>query len=225
MKVMFSGVGITDGRGKINGSVASKNRAGAYVRVKVSGVNPQTTFQMAIRNLLTTLSQAWRSLTEAQRSAWNAAVGDYARTDVFGNLRNPTGKNLYTRLNSNLDSIGVAAISSPPAPAGGGEAVVGAIVMTNGGAKTVAHNVTAATHALQVWATPPVSAGKSFLKGQYRLLQVIAPAGASPTDISTAYEARFGEPAVGSKVGIRLVSINDTTGENGTPSEGTTIAV
>lgn len=225
MKLNWSGFGAVDGRGKIGGHVASKNRGGAYARVKVTPSNPQTSFQLAARNLLTSLSQGWRSLTQVQRDSWDAAVGSFAKTDVFGNLRNPTGKNLYGALNANLSNIGQAAITDAPLPAGGGEVVAGTAVITNGGAKTIAHTDDTAGHTVQVWATPGVSPGKKFLKNDYRLVTTFAGGAASPANIATAYEARFGEPAVGTRVGIRLVSVNNTTGEAGTPSESTTIVV
>lgn len=225
MKVKWSGIGAVEGRGKLNGSVASRNRAGSYFRVKVSGVNPQTSFQQAARNLLTSFSQGWRSLTQAQRDAWDAAVSDFARTDIFGDLRNPTGKNLYSRLNVNLANAGQTAITDPPLPAGGGQVVAGAVVMTNGGAKTVAHTEDTAGHTVLVFATPGVSPGKSFLKNDYRLISTFTGGAASPADIAAAYQARFGEPTVGTKVGVRLVSVNDTTGETSVPSESQTIVV
>lgn len=225
MKAKWSGMGMVDGRGKINGTVGSKNRSGAYLRVKVSGVNPQTSYQLAARNLLTSFSQGWRLLTQSQRSAWNASVGDYARTDVFGDLRNPTGKNLYSRLNINTSSVGGATLSNPPTPAGVEAITAGALVITNGGAKTIAHNVTTGDTAIQIWATPGLSPGKSFLNGDYRLISTVTAGGASPANIATAYANRFGQPAVGTKVGVRLVGINEVTGESGIPSEVTTITV
>lgn len=99
------------------------------------------------------------------------------------------------------------------------------MVITNGGAKTIAHTGSGAGFSVQVWATPGVSPGKSFLKNEYRLITSFAGPGASPEDIATAYEARFGEPAVGTKVGVRLVSVNETTGEASVPSESQTIVV
>jgi hypothetical protein len=225
MKLKWSGFGATDGRGKIGGHVASKNRSGAYARTKVTPTNPQTSFQLGARNLLSTLSQGWRALTQAQRDAWDVAVADFARTDIFGDLRNPTGKNLYARLNINLVNSGEAQITSPPLPAGGGQVIAGTVVMTNGGAKTVAHTGDTAGHVIQVWATPGVSAGKKFLKNDYRLIDNFVGGTASPHDFATAYESRFGEPAVGTRVGVRLVSVNDATGENGVASESTTITV
>lgn len=223
MKGKWSGFGLTDGRGKLNGHVASKNRSGAYVRTKVTPTNPQTSFQLAARNLLTSLSQGWRSLTQAARDAWDAAVADFAKTDVFGDLRNPTGKNLYTRLNINLQNVGQPTISDPPLPAGAGNVIIGTITVTNGGAKTVAYTEATDGHKIQVWATPGVSPGKKFLKNDFRLIDTFDGAAASPFDMATAYEARFGEPAVGTRVGVQLVSVNENTGEMGVPSRGTVL--
>jgi hypothetical protein len=224
MKAKF-GMIVVDGRGKLGGHVLSKNRGGAYARTKVTPVNPQTSFQLAARNLLASLSQGWRSLTQAQRDAWNAAVQSFQKTDVFGDLRTPTGKNLYLALSANLDTVGQAPLTDPPVPRGAEGIVAGALVMTNGGAKTIAHNVTAADMPVQVWATPGVSAGKEFLKNDYRLISTLAGAATSPSDISTAYEARFGEPPIGTRVGVKLVAVNDGTGERSSPSEATTITV
>lgn len=225
MKLKWSGFGAVDGRGKINGHVASKNRAGAYARTKVTPVNPQTTFQLAARALLTAFSQAWKALTQAQRDGWDAAVGNFAKTDVFGDLRNPTGKNLYTSLNANLSNAGQAAITAAPLPSGAGAVTAGALVMTNGGAKTIAHTDDTAGHTVLVWATPGVSPGKKFVKGDYRLISTFPGGAASPANIATAYQARFGEPAVGTRVSVKLESVNDTTGEKSVPSESTTITV
>lgn len=225
MKLKWSGFGATDGRGKINGHVASKNRAGAYARTKVTPVNPQTSFQLTARNTLTTFSQGWRALTQAQRDAWDAAVPDFARTDIFGDLRNPTGKNLYTRLNTNLQNIGATLITDPPLPSGAGSVVAGTLIITNGGAKSIAHTGDTVGYTIQVWATPGMSPGKSFFKNDYRLLTTFVGGAASPAVITTAYNARFGQPAIGTKVAVKLVSVNDSTGEVSVPSESTTLTV
>lgn len=225
MKIQFSGLGVTDGRGKIGGHVASKNRSGPYARVKVTPVNPQTAYQQAARNLLTSYSQGWRALTQAQRDAWDAAVGDFAKSDIFGNQRNPTGKNLYTALNANLSNIGQSPITDPPLPSGAGQVFAGPLVITNGGAKSIAHVLDTAGHTVQVWATQGVSPGKKFVKNDYRLITTFVGGAASPAVITTAYNNRFGQPAVGTRVSVMLVSVNDTTGEVSVGSEATTITV
>lgn len=222
MKAKF-GMIVVDGRGKLGGHVLSKNRSGAYARTKVTPVNPQTSYQQAARNRLTTFSQGWRALTSAQILAWNAAVGAFSKSNIFGDLVNPTGKNLYTRLNINLDNIGQAPITDPPLPSGAGEVVAGAVIVTNGGVKSVAHSGTTAGHTIQVWATQGVSAGKTFVKGEFRLIGTFAGGAASPFVATTAYNAKFGQPPVGTNVSFQLVSVNDATGEAGVPSRGTAL--
>lgn len=226
MKVKWSGIAVVEGRGKINGSVASKNRAGAYFRTKVTPVNPRTTAQLTARGLLTTLSQTWRSLTQAQRDAWNAAVSDFSSTDVFGDLRNPTGKNLFTKLNINLLNAGQSTISAPPLPA----EISGAIPLSltiSVGTPTydLAHDPGAAGITMLVFATSGLSAGVSFVKSEFRLIGTFAADNISPENIETAYLAKFGAPAVGTKVFVQIVPINNTTGQAGSRAQVSTIVL
>lgn len=227
MKAKFGAI-VVAGSGKIGGHVASRNRAGAYFRTKVTPVNPQTSFQNTVRARLTTLAQAWRGLTAAQRAAWNASVGDFAKTDVFGDLKNPTGFNLYQRLNNNLASIGVAAIDVPPVPSEVSTVNIGALSIDIGAGDVnqiaTSGNVPAGT-TMQVWATPGLSPGISFVKSEYRLLQTFAAASASPHDIQTAYEARFGVPAAGQKVFCKIVFVNATTGQKSSEQSTNTIVL
>lgn len=219
MKIKWGALAV-DGRGKIGGHVASKNRSGAYLRTKVTPVNPSTSFQSTVRNRLAALSSAWRGLTAAQRTAWNAAVGDFATTDVFGDLKNPSGINLYVKLNANLEEVGVSAISTPPLPQ-----AVAAItsVSASGAAGTPALSVTfaptpvPADTAFVIRATAQVSPGKKFLKNEYRNLAIADAADTSPEDILAAYTARFGSLVEGQKIGIQMVAVNKVTGQKGIP--------
>lgn len=221
MKMKFGAI-VVGGRGKIGGHVASQNRGGAYLRTKVTPVNPQSSAQLNVRSRLTEFSQAWSGLTEEQRLAWNNAVGDYARTDIFGDLRNPSGFNLYQRLNNNLAIVGVAPINTPPLPGAVGSCYATAFLIgteVESALLTLSHTVPANT-AVQVWATPPVSAGKSFVKSQYRLITVLATAATSPANIAEEYIAKFGDGAsLGQKVFVKTVAVNKVTGQVSTPSQ------
>jgi hypothetical protein len=221
MKMKFGAI-VTDGRGKIGGHVASKNRGGAYLRTKVSPVNGQTTAQNEIRNRFTTLSQSWRGLAPGERDAWNAAVADYARTNIFGDLHQPTGFNLYQRLNNNLVTIGEAAITTPPLPSAVGEVVLVSLAVA-AGAGTMSLVMSGAVPAgtnVKIWACAPVSAGRSFVKSQYRLISILAPAAATPVNLKAAYETKFGSVGIaGQKVFIKATAVNSATGQEGTPSQ------
>lgn len=219
MKIKFGAL-VTDGRGKIGGHVASKNRGGAYLRTKVTPVNPQTSFQSQVRDRLTTFSQAWRSLTNDQRASWNGAVAGFATTNIFGDVKNPSGLNLFVRLNANLAEIGVSEIDTPPLP----DSAVGPQTITlTAAAGTPAISLAwtgGAVPADTKWVvriTPQVSPGKSFVKNLYRNLSVLASAATSPQDLLTAYNARFGVLVEGQKIFVEVVAINALSGVKSTP--------
>jgi hypothetical protein len=221
MKMKFGAL-VVAGRGKIGGHVASQNRGGAYLRTKVTPVNPQSSAQLNVRSRLTGFSQAWSELDEVERLAWNAAVGDFARTDIFGDLRNPSGFNLYQRLNNNLAIVGQAPLRYPPLPSAVGSCFATKLTFALGELSVVVtlSNTVPSDTAVQVWATPPVSAGKSFVKSQYRLITVLDAAATSPADISEAYVVKFGDGAQeGQKVFVKTVAVNTSTGQVSTPSQ------
>ena len=209
------GMIVTDGRNKLGGQVFSKNRAGSYIRTKVTPVNPKTAFQMASRQLLGALSSAWSSLTNPQREAWNAAVDAWQKTDIFGDLRKPTGKNLFTGLNKNRVDIGGAVNNLPPEKVEipvitslRDEFVIGAKELRLGIA-----NVPVGM-ALQISATPPMSQGTSFAKNQLRVLGSLTAGAVDVLDTYIMYFERFGEPALGQniQVAVRYIALSGQAG-------------
>jgi len=214
MKVKFSAL-VSDMRGKLNGSVASKNRGGSYLRNKVTPVNPNTSYQVAQKNRLTTQAQAWRGLTDAQRLAWNSAVSNFARTDIFGDLKNPSGFNLFCKLNSNLTMVGVAAINTPPTSTSVLNVSLGTLTAANGVpalSLTLSGAVPAGTE-MVVNGTAPLSAGKSFVRSELRKFTTAAPAATSPVNLLASWNTKFGSMgAAGTKIFVEIYFINKTTG-------------
>lgn len=225
MKIKFGSL-VADGRGKIGGHVASKNRAGAYLRTKVTPVNPRSGSQIAARQRLATPAIAWRGLTAAQRAQWNAAVGAFAGTDIFGDLRKPTGFALYCRLNANLALCSIAAISVPPLPLAVQSPTSLTLTQAPAGATSLAYAPTPvpALHNMVVRMTAPVSPGKSFVKSEFRVIGVVAPAAATPYVATAAYAAKFGGPGLaGQKVFVECFYIHSTTGQKGLPLQSSCI--
>jgi len=205
--------------GSAGGTTASRNRGGGYFRNKAIPTNPDTVAQQAARSILAALSQNWRSLTQAQRDAWDAAVNNFISTDVFGVGRRKTGKNLYTALNANLASVGQATISVPPVPAAVPSAAVASVTIAIGAASyEVVYTPPAASFSVQVWATAPLSAGVSYAKNQYRQIDAVIGGGASPLDFQAAYNAKFGVPPAGTKVFAKLVVVQNASGIKSTAS-------
>lgn len=228
-KIKF-GMMMTDARGKLGGQVFSKNRSGAYTRTKVTPVNPQSSAQQLVRNRLTAFSQGFRSLTESQINSWNSAVQDFQTTDIFGDLKKPTGLNLYVKLNANIDQVGGTAIDTPPNignPDNSPMVITAAsATVVGGGAVTVTFAPTPvpADNAVVIYATRPLSAGKNYVKNEFREIAVVDEAGTSPFTATTAYTNKFGAVAQGQKVFFRLVPINKLSGIQGAPIEASAIA-
>lgn len=220
MKVKFGAV-VVDGRGKAGGHVFSKNRGGAYMRTKVTPINPQTSFQAEVRARLTEFSQGWRELTETERAAWNTAVSNFTKTDVFGDIKKPSGINLYVRLNSNIQLGGGAAITEPPVLSTAPNTVE-VTVTSDASTPTLSAAFTnspvPADTAYVIECTSQQSPGKSFLKNQYRVLTVLPAAATTPANILAAYTARFGALIAGQKIGFRSYAIDLLTGIKGQPS-------
>jgi len=219
MKTKFGAI-IVAGSGKIGGHVASRNRSGSYLRTKVSPVNAQTPFQSAIRNRLSTLSSAWKDLTPAERTAWNNAVEGYKKTDIFGDLKTPSGFNLHQALNNNLLRIGEAAITTPPLPVGLPVIETGVLTQVHAGATlvTFTSDPVVTDSVVEISATAPMSQGKNFVKSEFRVLGNMPTIAAHVATLTTLYAAKFGGPgAAGQKVFVRLRQISNVTGQSGIP--------
>lgn len=217
MKIKFGSL-VVDGRGKIGGHVASKNRGGAYLRTKVSPINPQSTRQSAVRSQFTGYAQGFRGLSLAEIAAWNAAVANFTKTDIFGDIKSPSGINLYVKLNMNLEQVGGTPLTNPPLP-GAVPSVdtVSLVADSSPQAFTVTFTPTPvpADTAFIVEATPGVSAGKSFVKSEFRQIGFYDAADTSPQADITNYTAVFGALTAGQKVFVRLTPVNKLTGQRG----------
>ncbi len=226
MKVKWGAL-VVDGRNKIGGQVASKNRAGAYLRNKVTPVNPANAKQTNVRNRLTTLSQNWRGLTAAQRAAWNSAVSNFAKTDIFGDLKNPSGFNLYVKLNANLMVLSEDPKTTPPALTSLDKySGMGMTYASGTPALTLTGDVTAGGDSgYKLYATPPLSQGVNFVSSEYRLIKSAGTIPTLPLNVLTDYNAVFGSVgAVGTKIFLKIIPVGVGSGLEGTATEVSQIA-
>lgn len=226
-KIKF-GFGVADARNKVGGSVFSRNKGGAYVRTKVTPLNPQTAAQVGARSLLTQLAQGFRSLTQEQISAWNAATTQWGTTDIFGDTVNPTGLALYVRLNTNILNAGGTAITTPPSPVGA-DAISSLSVAADFSSSTVGVTFSPASvpadHSMYLESTPMLSPGINNANSRFREIAVVAAATASPYAAGSAYSAKFGSLVTGQKLFVRAKFINKLTGEVSQALVASTIVV
>lgn len=226
-KILFTAV-VADMRNKLNGTVFSKNRYGAYTRTKVTPVNPQTDYQQNNRARLGSLSSSWRGLTEAQRQSFIDAAKNFPKFDIFGNAKILSGQALYTELNLNLLNAGQAQITNAPVPGALDPIVLSSVAADVSDTEIIltwSGGVIPAGHSLQVFTTPLYGAGQSFVKNKYRFIQTLAAAVSSGEDIYAAWNARFGTLTAGQKLSVYVKLVSNTTGQAGVPSSAMTIVV
>ena len=210
MKIKWGAL-VVDGRGKLGGHVAAQNKGGSYLRTKVTPANPQTTFQTSIRSLFGSISQQWSALTAANITAWNAAVDSWKQTNIFGDIKLPSGKALFQRLNTQARAVEYSAMTSPPAKL---EMVEGVLTDASLGITAETLTLTGAytgTDAKVVLSSSgSVSLGTTFVKNLLRQFNYQLGSTYVAADAYTAYVARFGDPVIGQKIyiGVKYVLPN-----------------
>lgn len=214
MKAKFGAI-VVDGRGKIGGHVASKNKAGSYFRTKVTPTNPQSTSQSGVRSIFSGLAQGWRGLTEEQRASWRAGAINFPYVDIFGDTKQLSGFGLYMQLNGNLVNVGTAALTDCPSPAE--VTALTSLTFENDGGAYIVEALPAtipAGYAAVVLATPGLSAGRASSASYYRKIGVIAAASSVGTNFQDNYEAKFGTaPDETNNVFCSAYLVNLTTGQ------------
>lgn len=218
MKIKW-GMMMTDGRGKLGGQVASKNRSGAYVRTKVTPVNPNTSYQSVVRQRLASLSREWGNLTEPQRLAWNESAnsGQWNKNDIFGDARRPTGKNLFTSINLVSLETTNTLLLQVPRKANFAQFSVANVAITIGDDIVMDVNVAEAPTLGTRWqieATVAVSPGRYYLKNLYRSLTSTnaVTEGTATIALEDAYNNRFGALVAddeGKRIGFRARQVLD----------------
>lgn len=206
---------MVEGSGGLGGTVLFKGRSGASARVKTKAVNPQTSKQITRRAVLSAQSQAWQGLTADQRAAWNsaAASGQFPQTNRLALTYNPTGAQLYTKLNTNILLLGGSVITEPPIKTSLTQVLLTSLTAADAvpALSLVFTGTLAASEALILYATPNLSPGITRPgKSIYRLLTTYT--STSPANLLTAYQALFGDPVEGQKIFVKGFIGDDAVG-------------
>lgn len=220
------GMMIVDGRGKLGGHVLTKSRSGATVRTKVTPSNPQSSYQGYVRSIFGQVSSAWAGLAETSRSSWNQAVANFSKTNAFGDIYLPSGKNLFTSLNSlalqcNSTLQETAPAVVPIIPIVADSATITLPVegdpLSEGAISIVLQNYLPDPAFLTfVEATPPMSAGRYNFKGSYRRIGIYSVnISANAAVLYDDYVAKYGTPAPGTKISLRVRAVHAETGQAG----------
>jgi hypothetical protein len=191
--------------GSYQGITSSRNRNGQYVRTRAQPVQPRSASQLAVRSNLAANAASWRALTATQRDGWTSLGLQMTRTDGLGQSQNLTGFQAYVSVNNLNKLVGNAVVGDPPAITTPSALTTVTPTITGGGspAFSIAFTPTPLGAGLRVIirASPQRSAGRSF-ESDFRVMFIGAAASASPSNILTAYQAKFGTPITGGRIFI-----------------------
>jgi len=189
---------IVAASGSVGGSTYSRNRFGNYIRNRAIPVNPNTSFQAVVRNLMSQLVSSWtESLTGAQRDSWDTYAANVPVTDKIGQQQFLTGQNHYIRSNLPRLQAGMAQVlTGPPTfdlgtftpPVGVPDAATDHVELTF--TETDAW-VDETGSAMLVYLSRPFSATRNFFRGPYQFAEAVlgnvTTPPASPADITAPF--------------------------------------
>ncbi|KKN23248.1 hypothetical protein LCGC14_0906930 [marine sediment metagenome] len=199
--------------GRLGGDVFSHNRYGSYVRQGTIPVTSTTSYALAAKARMASVSQGWQSLTAAQKLAWNVWATTNPVLNRLGQSVNLTGHAAYVGVNARLSAVSVALITDPPiaaAPAPLTYVELAADIGPGVFEFTFAATPIAAADTLWTKACVLDSTGINFVENYLRFLGGSPLAQASPFDPQTLIETRFGGLVVGQII-VATVSVFDTT--------------
>jgi hypothetical protein len=191
--------------GKLGLTVSYKGRTGLIRRSRVVPKNPRTPDQTIIRSNLASQARAYRQLTDEQMAAWTSAAAAVKSKPSLGQSGSLTGFQLFTKINCALLAIGDEPVNVPPAIPAIDPVPVDALEITNtaGVIALKLHTTDSPAEGTMLWACAPVSAGVSRVTGP-RMLGTLNTPSNSYVDITSAYTARFGVPAVNQRVFVQV---------------------
>jgi hypothetical protein len=229
MALLNFGASVNDMRRSVGSTVYARNRGGAYARNRTFPTQPNTELQTAQRTRFTTISEAWKTRTEAQRKSWIIAAPEFPYIDVYGNQKTLSGFGLFQKLNTNLLVAGQLAISTAPLHQQFNK-LISVTVTADVSASEVFLNLDAETYESGyeaiICATPLLSPGIYFAKKYFRIIDTVALSDlSSPVNFYTQWIAAFGTLTAAFKIFMKVYVIAHNSGQSGVPQQGSTIVI
>ena len=182
--------------GSIAGNTWSHNRGGQYVRQRRTTSNPMTERQTAVRGWLSTASNKWRDLTEAQRTAWKNWAAANPVINRLGQSIQLSGHSAYNMLNTRILDRGGAVSTQPPTTAGPFLLVsFSGVVSASAGTLvlTYATTPTGGGKRIAVWSTGAGRTSQDPNRNQAKLIAYSAVNAASPQTFVLPYSVGVGD--------------------------------
>jgi len=114
MAILKFGVAIVGIRGTIGGLLCSANRSGPYGRVWTKPTDPQTYAQLTGRWNAAIHPEAWRALSDPERTAWNDYGAASPQINALGETYYLSGWQWFVKCNQRLLETDRPTVTAPP---------------------------------------------------------------------------------------------------------------
>ncbi len=222
------GPAVAEIRGSVGGTVFSRNRYSAYTRVRTVPVVSTTSFAITAKSRMTAATQAWQSLTQAQRNAWLSFSLSNPKSNSLGQQVALTGHAAYVGLYVRALVGGATPLTEPPvttAPLGLTAISLECDIGLGDVQFTFAATPLGATEKMYLQAAIVSSAGIRYVRNLYRLIFLSDPAAPSPLNFETELAARLGAPTVGQTLHIKASVFDNVTMLLGPPAIASAVCV
>lgn len=213
-RIIYSGL-VDSIRGSIQGTTFQRNAYGYTIKGKPNMVNPNTSRQNRRKKSFSGAAQAWRTLSDADREAWNA----YANAFPIPSRKNPSaylsGLAAFTRWHAVMWQRN-STILNDPAGAQGTAILDQVELILSGGDLFVSapNDITEGPWWVFIYLSRPLQPTQAFVKSWQRYVTSFDSESASDVLITSLYTAIFGTlPIVGDLVGVQVVFLNSTNGQ------------
>lgn len=209
------GIAVGAMSGSVGGITASRNRFGAYFRVRAKPVISTSTYAQEAKGILAAATTRWQTLTDAQRNAWETYADTHPVTNSLGIPQALTGHQAFVGINARIDRDNGTLLDDPPpaaAPDGLGTLALTADIGTGNFEIAFTPTPLAADDKLWVLAAVVNSPGINYVENLLRLVAISSAAQTSPFDIEAAVAARFGTLQVGQKCVVKVGVYDSATG-------------
>lgn len=219
---------ITNMKGKIGGHIVKGDTTGGVLLTRAEVIDAVASGAkltkadagrvMNPQRNTTVVSQSWRDLSDAERSAWNAATPDFPFTNRFGDPYTGSGFQLYMQCNNNVTQIGQSMLAAPPVPETIEPCPAFSTATAIGSTFTVICLAgVPAGYFMTLYACNAQSSGKGFTRGRMKAIVILDSATVFPYNADTAYIAVFGVLPVAGTVWFEGKLTKADAGRQGQP--------
>lgn len=216
-RIKYTGL-VESIRGSIGGSTFQGNAYGYTIKSKPNNVKPIKTAQVNRQRTTQFVAQNWKSLSGANRTAWNAYANNFpiaARLNADADLN---GYNYFLKYNELLQLVSPLTLLEDPGSTQSaftwdpGQLELGAApdsLTFSGELDTTGED----WHVL-LFATPPVPDSVNFFRVTPRFMTRVTVSEAPVIEFYNEYILAFGKPpAVGQSIGLRFALLRQTVAQ------------